>query len=158
MESEIWKQTEFIDYEVSNFGRVRSNKRTVKEKVLIHQFDKRGYPQVCLTVNGKPITRRIHVLVWDAFGDKPRDGRNINIDHKDFNKSNNWISNLQALTSRENTIKSRKKSGKLIGAWPKRNKWQSRICINGKYKTLGCSFKTELEAHQAYMKAKAELL
>lgn len=149
--SEQWRKIDgFSDYEVSNFGRVRSNKRTCKGKVLIHSLDNRGYPKVGMLNDNKMYARRIHVLVWDAFGDNPRNGRKINVDHIDFNKTNNWISNLQLLSSRENKIKSLKTSGKLIGASRKRNKWQSKICINGKYKWLGV-FNTELEAHKAYI-------
>lgn len=45
--------------------------------------------------------KRLHVYVWEYFNGKVSKGCEIH--HKDFNKSNNEIDNLQMLTKKEHT-------------------------------------------------------
>ena len=72
------------------------------------------------------------------------------IDHKDINITNNNIENLRVVTNQQNHFNRNCKGY----SWDKsRQKWQSRIKINGKVKFLG-RFNTEDEAHQAYLEAK----
>jgi hypothetical protein len=72
------------------------------------------------------------------------------IDHKDRNTSNNKINNLRiANRSQQNENKNSKGY-----SWDKtRNKFQSRIVVEGKKITLGY-FNTEEEARHAYLEAK----
>lgn len=77
------------------------------------------------------------------------------IDHKNGNRDDNSFKNLRSVDSRQNN-QNRKvhREGKLVGTTYEKNKelWRSRILSNGKSKHLG-RFKTEREAHSAYLKA-----
>lgn len=56
-------------------------------------YDKKGYP--CIWLNGK--TKKVHVLVWEErYGNKPK---GYDVHHKDFDKSNYDINNLELLTN-----------------------------------------------------------
>lgn len=77
------------------------------------------------------------------------------VNHKDFNKQNNYVNNLEIITQRENTnLKHIQSSSKYVGVnWAKKsNKWQSTITINNKQKFLGL-FTNELDDSKAYEKA-----
>lgn len=81
--------------------------------------------------------------------------KGFEVDHKDGNGLNNQRENLQIVTKRKNQQNTCvHRTGRLVGTtWHKNNqKWLAKIQINGKMKHLGY-FKTEQEAHEAYMKA-----
>lgn len=82
------------------------------------------------------------------------------VDHKDGIKTNNAWSNLRPATRRINQENQRHatkiSASGLLGAYRKRNKWQSAIQVKGKIIRLG-TFDTALQAHTAYVKAKREL-
>lgn len=81
------------------------------------------------------------------------------IDHLNGNTLDNRRSNMRICSLRENNCnKSIHRSGKLVGAnKTKYGNYWAKIRINGKDKYLGV-FKTEHEAHQAYLEAYNELL
>ena len=94
-------------YEVSNLGRVRSVDRVsgsrpgiIKGKVLKPFLNRRKYLEVNLFKNSKSIPKIIHRLVAKAFLDNPENKSQVN--HKDGNKLNNSISNLEWFTNSEN--------------------------------------------------------
>jgi hypothetical protein len=117
---------------------------------------------VGLHKNKKQKSHRIHVLVAQMFlGHKPNKTYEIIVDHKDNNKLNNNLDNLQLITARENSSKDINKNStvsRYIGVYKNRknNTWYSQIKIKGRGTHLGC-FKTELEAHEAYQKALSEI-
>lgn len=87
-------------YQVSNFGRVKSLKFG-KEKILKQLKDKFGYLSVILCKNGKQKSFRIHRLVAHLFlSDTYFDGAQVN--HKDENKQNNYVNNLEWCTHEYN--------------------------------------------------------
>lgn len=104
-------------YEVSNYGRVKSLYREVpwvgkngrcgvkyvNERILKPKIDKDGYEEFCLSNNGRTY-KRGHRLVAEMFLYK-EGCENLVVDHKDAVKDNNHVSNLQWLTSEQNTIK-----------------------------------------------------
>lgn len=98
---EIWKITEYKNYEVSNRGRVR-NKNT--KRILKPFLNHDGYLQVRVTDNGKVYTRRVHRLVAIAFIENPLNKETVN--HKDGNKVNNDVNNLEWNTIKENVYHS----------------------------------------------------
>ena len=87
----------FPNYEVSNTGIVRNKKRN---KIKEPGIDKKGYYKVDLYKNSKRTTKKIHRLVADAF--LPKDPQRKDINHKDGNKANNKVSNLERCTKSEN--------------------------------------------------------
>lgn len=89
---EIWKDVNGYEgiYQISTKGRVRN----IKYDRLLRQAKHRtGYVSVMLYRNGNPKRINIHRLVAENFIEKP-DGCDI-VNHKDENKSNNNIENLE---------------------------------------------------------------
>ena len=152
---EVWKTiTDYEDYQVSNLGNVKSLKRYkgTSERILKTTSNSTGYPQVTIS-NSKGVKNiRVHKLVAYMFmGHKPS-GLKIVIDHIDNNPLNNKLSNLQLITNRKNASKDRVGgTSNYVGvSWCNtKNKFRSRIYVNGKTKSLGY-FTDEIEAHKRY--------
>lgn len=96
---EEWKQIkEFADYYVSNFGRVWSN--SSKKGILKFSCDKHGYLHVALYKDKKRYTKLVHRLVAEMFIENLNGYTEIN--HKDENKGNNNVENLEWCTRKYN--------------------------------------------------------
>lgn len=93
----------FTAYEVSDEGDVRRSapgRRTFVGKVLKPQLAGSGYRFVCLVKGGKSSQRYVHRLVAAAFiGEAPADHE---VNHRDGDKSNNHLDNLEYVTRSEN--------------------------------------------------------
>lgn len=89
-------------YQVSSYGRVKSlgNDKTRKEKLLKPKTNGRGYLLVCLNKDGKQNFYFVHRLVTQAFIPNPDNLPQVN--HKDENKLNNCVSNLEWCTCKYN--------------------------------------------------------
>ena len=102
---EIWKPLARMPrYEISNIGNVRSLKNN-STKFLKQANSNSGYKLVCLFGNGKKHTSYVHRLVAEVF--IPTDHININIgvvNHKDRNKTNNCVENLEWVSVMENVF------------------------------------------------------
>jgi len=85
-------------YSISNYGRIYSHKSNMFLSLSPKQT---GYIEVGLFVNGKMKYERVHRLVALYFCEKP-EGYNI-VNHKDFDKSNNYYENLEWTTVAGNT-------------------------------------------------------
>lgn len=96
---EIWKDIKGYEgyYEVSNLGRV---KRIGKTNCLKSAIRKDGYEQVALCVNNILKSYAIHRLVAIAFIPNPNNLPQVN--HKDENKLNNCVENLEWCTQEYN--------------------------------------------------------
>jgi hypothetical protein len=106
----LWKpillKDNIVIYSVSNEGQVKRHActvlqkdgkcLTVRERILKTFDDDRGYPQV--DINRKTLS--VHRLVALAFIPNPDDKPTVN--HKDGNKKNNDMSNLEWNTHYEN--------------------------------------------------------
>jgi hypothetical protein len=131
MEQEIWKDIKNFEglYQISSLGRIkRLNSeiiaiehwgkgiiaRIIKERILA-KAHLRGYELVSLKKNGKQTTRQVHRLVAETFIPNPLNKPQIN--HKDCNKENNHINNLEWVTDKEN-----KEHAVLNGKMPKGEK------------------------------------
>lgn len=107
LKNEIWKDIPNFEglYQVSNFGRVRSFLINKNGKLIKIQLTPTGYCHVCLIKNGKQTRRYVHHLVYEAFvGIIPKvDWKNeLEINHKDENKRNNRVENLELVTHKQN--------------------------------------------------------
>lgn len=90
-------------YEVSSLGRVKSlgNNRFKKEVIMnLHPNKKSGYLYVPLYKNKKKYNKKVHRLVAIAFIPNPLNLPHIN--HKDENKQNNCVDNLEWCTHKYN--------------------------------------------------------
>ena len=110
---EIWKETKYKNYFVSNMGRVKTFDRILppdtrhpngqfkKGKVFTPHNNGRGYLTVMLTIEtGKQKRPYIHRLVAETFIPNPKNKRTIN--HKNGIKSDNRVKNLEWATQSEN--------------------------------------------------------
>ncbi len=114
---ENWVSVEGYEglYEVSNFGGIRRIEslvtqkggftgknftRVYKKRLLKPRLPKNGYPYVSLSKNGKRVTYTVHRIVALHFLDNPNNYPEVN--HKDGDKSNNAVENLEWCTSSEN--------------------------------------------------------
>lgn len=84
-------------YLISTEGQVYSN---VSKKLLKPQKNEKGYLAVELRCNNKRKVKKIHRLVAEAFLENPFSKTEIN--HKDGNKQNNAVENLEWSTRSEN--------------------------------------------------------
>ena len=85
--------------EVSNEGRARSLLRGTPY-VLRTQPDKKGYHRIRVTIEREKLTYKVHREVAKAFIGNPDHLPQVN--HKDGNKDNNAVTNLEWVTNLEN--------------------------------------------------------
>lgn len=91
---EEWKVVkEFPIYSISNFGRLRND---VTKNILVGGYDRDGYRQATICYNGKQYNRRICRLVAIEFLPNPNNLPVVN--HKDENKENDFVGNLEWCT------------------------------------------------------------
>lgn len=102
---EIWKDIKGYEgkYQISNMGNVKSlaYHRSRKCKILIPR-DAKGYLLVNLCLGGKVSYVKIHRLVAEHF--IPNQQNKAYVNHKDGNKHNNVVSNLEWATPLENNL------------------------------------------------------
>lgn len=130
MNKEIFVEiADYPDYEVSNFGVVRSKdmarvvpskwggtmERKTKGKVLKTWSAGRGYEMVGLGAGGRN-KHYVHRLVAEAFCDGQSPHKEVN--HKDGDKNNNSFENLEWVTKSQNMLHRthilNKKSGQFV--------------------------------------------
>ena len=87
-------------YEIDVYGNVYSIQRTTTKGGKLKPQKAHGYYRVALTKNGKTKCYFVHRLVAAAFLEKPK-GKDF-INHKDFDRGNNNVSNLEWVTQKEN--------------------------------------------------------
>lgn len=134
MEQEIWKEIKGYEgyYEVSNLGRFRSMDRIIifkdgrkvfyKGKNINGTIGRDGYIDVKLSKNGEIKTRKLHRLISQTFIFK-EDYINLEVNHIDYNRTNNNINNLEWVSHVDNVHHSSKKG---------RYKDNVRGCKNGR--------------------------
>ena len=115
-------------YKISDTGLVKSLARHCihKDKILSQGNNGKGYLFVGLSKKGKVKRFYIHRLVAESF--LPNRGRKPEVNHKDGNKSNNFVSNLEWVTGKEN-----KQHAVKIGL----RKYTVQICKKMSFSKLG---------------------
>ena len=106
---EVWRDIKGYEglYQISNWGRVKSLPRKYAqktEKILKNCKNGSGYYLVVLNKNGESKNHHIHRLVAEAFIHNPDNLPIIN--HKNGNKLNNSVENLEWCTYSHNTLES----------------------------------------------------
>ena len=114
LNGEIWKDTEYPFYQISNYGRLKrlahmvtpitqtkhSNSHWIKDKICKASIS-RNYYQFRVSVNGTLFTVLVHRLVAKAFIPNPHNYDFVN--HRNENKLDNRSVNLEWCTAKYNS-------------------------------------------------------
>jgi hypothetical protein len=144
-------------YIISREGRIRRIGAFAQNKDVKHQKSKRGYWTVRLYYQGVGKTLTVHRLLAEAFLPNPENKREVN--HKNANKLDLRLENLEWVTSKENSRQIYKvQSSHVAKSYRPRgvhrhsknsDLWQAQIAIDGKKRSLGL-FKSKNEAYEKY--------
>ena len=167
MPNEIWKPVKNYEglYEVSNFGRIKSLKKTIvnksgrinrhtKEKI-VRSYNHDGYRRIRLTKSGKGNQVLVHRIVINSYYGHS----DLLIDHINGIRHDNRIENLEYVTNSENTLRGYERNGKSskfrgVSFSPRtKNKWAVSVSVNNKTIHIG-RYETEIEAHREYLNYK----
>lgn len=93
-----WKKIkDFENYLISDEGEIINSRGLILKPYKTN----RGYLRVDLCKNGKAYHKSVHRLVLEAFSDRIPGKEYIN--HRDLNKENNHLNNLEWCTAKENS-------------------------------------------------------
>lgn len=147
---EEWRTISVCDrYEVSNFGNIR---RADNKKARNPSTFNTGRRMIGFGINGKISNFSVYSLVCEAFiGPRPA-GAVIN--HKDGNKTNDRLDNLEYVSQRENSNHYLRDKHKSLprGVTIKEGRYCAQYMRNGRKKHIGLYDSPE-QASQAYLKA-----
>lgn len=134
-------------YGVTSCGKVYSYKR----KKFLKPWECCGYLYVALYKNNETRKFRVHRLVAEAYLENPDNLPEVH--HKDHNRTNNCLGNLEWIAKADNVREATSKAiyqfnlaGNLIRVWPSISEASRETCIDGssiskcargKYKTAG---------------------
>lgn len=135
--TEIWKDIPNYEgkYQISNMGRILNNHTKRVSKGVNHG---NGYLYYTFHKDGKSKNFYVHRLVAEAFISNPENKRTVN--HKDFDRTNNKVENLEWCTHSENL--------KHSSDHMSRSKLSKSIL---KDKTVGVCYKKLENTYEAYL-------
>lgn len=87
------------DYEITKEGKIISLKHNKRHEIKGY-VDRYGYRRVLIYINGKRKKHFVHRLVAEKYIPNPDNLPQVN--HKDGNKLNNCVDNLEWVTPKEN--------------------------------------------------------
>jgi hypothetical protein len=162
--NEEWRSISgFINYQVSNLGRLRN---TNNGRIIKGSLSFKGYVRVRLTKGEEEFDFSLHRLVAQEFIENP--SNKDCVDHIDKIRTNNAITNLRWVSVQENSMNrslynSESKSSKYKGVHLKRMStktnqpiWQAQIAKERKTLNLGM-YRNEKDAARAYNTKAIEL-
>jgi hypothetical protein len=147
-------------YEVSDSGVIRSLKWKSKNinryyggQILKCKITRFGYYEATLYSENKTpkIVRKCRIVAEAFLGES----NGLHVNHKNSNKLDDSLENLEYVTQRENTQHAYRKNtsdGKMGIMYTKNGKWRARKWMNGRSRHLGY-FSTRDEASAAYERA-----
>lgn len=138
-------------YQVSDRGRIKSL-HCRSSKVLRPLSQGKGYLQVCLCKNGEKKRYTIHRLVLGAFSGV----KGLETNHKDYDRSNNRLDNLEYVTRSENNLHKYLRHKRGIIFIERVGKYRSSIKYKGKTIYLGYFWSKE-KAYIAFYNKYLEL-
>lgn len=165
---EIWKDINDYEelYQISNLGNIKSLNRVLKdnrvwkERIMKPVKDKDGYFCVNLYKNNKTKRFKVHRLVAQAFIPNPDNLPCVN--HKDEDKTNNNVENLEWCTHEYNSnygtaiermtktlsnpVLQLMKDGSLVRVWPSVMEVERQLHFSNSYISACCRGKR----HSAY--------
>ena len=160
-EEELWKPIKDYEglYEISNLGRIRSLDRYIKSRssrgemqfkkgtVLKQKFNRvTGYYVVTLWKNGEQKGYTVHRLIASHF--LPKDDKREVVNHKDGNKLNNCVSNLEWVSYSENLSHSYSQLNRKVN---KRSVHKQTVYYINKEGNLLCAESVEEASRQTHV-------
>lgn len=100
---EIWKDVPGFEglYQVSNYGQIKSTpRRGTAGGIMKGHADRKGYINITLRKDGIQYTQKLHRLIAITFISNPHNYPEVN--HRDENKQNNRVDNLEWCTTSYN--------------------------------------------------------
>ena len=136
-----WREVkEYSNYKVNQLGEIRHKKR---QKILKPRDNNGGYQYVNFKINGKNTNFAVHRIVANAFIPNPNGYTEVN--HKDYNKKNNCVDNLEWVSSSQNKQHSylkqenKKSRGKAVNQYTKEGIFLKTFdSVSDAAKELGC--------------------
>lgn len=144
IEGEEWKDINCLNgnYKISNFGRIKSVERVnsygrlIREKIIVPYLNtKEGYLIKKFYVNQKQIKLLVHRMVAEAFIENPHNLPLVN--HKDENKINNNVNNLEWCSHSYNVQYSNNRHGYLNKKVARLNEYSEILEIYSNIKEAG---------------------
>lgn len=151
-----WKNIKGLDfpYQVSDSGDIRNldYRGTGKVRGVKSHLDHKGYRRVGLMVDGKQKWFRVHRLVAEYF--IPNSENKSQVNHKDEDKVNNSIENLEWVTNKENSNHGTK--GKRIATSHKKLGTYQKLARMKSMPVIGTSLTDGEKKHYKSIRATAE--
>jgi len=121
--NEKWRDIKGFEgiYQVSSFGKIKSFKQHKGGYVLSIKNKKRGYLNVVLHKGKKFKSIKVHRLVAETFIPNPENKLEVN--HKDGNKQNNHVNNLEWVTPKENIADAMKRTPQMVAGMNHYNRY-----------------------------------